>query len=60
MAHAFSAMWQVEQLRPLLPCAWKYSPLRLTKACVLEVAANPFGFKNGKLLGRDFTDCASA
>ena len=45
MLHAFCAVWQVEQDRPLVPCGWKYSPVRSTKPRVENVVEIPFGLR---------------
>src|SRR5512145_1763016 len=51
MLHASSGIWHEAQLRPFVPCAWKYSPVRSTEPCVLKVADFPSGFFAGWLLG---------
>lgn len=49
-AQASSGIWHVTQLRPFVPCAWKYSPVRSTNPWVLKVAECPPGFFTGWLL----------
>src|SRR5215813_10002238 len=51
MLHASSGVWQVAQLRPFVPWAWKYLPVRSMWPRTLNVADFPPGFFCGWLFG---------